>query len=181
MPTTSANAQLVAAASGNPDPATGTGVSLWGPGWYKGKTVANSLDVYGAGPFEAFGCRHELVLGGNVTRRTWNNDSWADPTFNDVVPNYYAWDGVTAAPNWVYDGHDREVTRETGLYATARFNVRDDLKVIAGSRFANYRNEEVKKNGIVIPYLGAVYDLNRQLSAYASHTTIFKPQAAPDG
>ena len=172
------DAQRAAAASGNPDPATGAGVGFWGPGWYKGKTVGDSLDVYATGPFQAFGRRHELVVGGGLSRRTWTNDGWDDPGFASEVPNYYAWDGVTAAPNWVHYGSDREVTRESGLYATGRFNVRDDLKIIAGSRLSNYRNEDTKKNGMVVPYLGAVYDLNRHLSAYASYTTIFKPQSA---
>lgn len=174
------DAQLLAAASGNPDPATGTGVGLWGPGWFKGKTVSNSLDVYGTGPFNLLGRRHELVLGANVTRTKWSNDSWNDPTFASEVPNYYAWDGVTAAPNWAYNQYDSETTRQTGLYATARLNVRDDLKVILGSRLSNYRNEDVRKNGMVVPYLGAVYDVNNWLSAYASYTTIFKPQSARD-
>lgn len=33
------------------------------------------------------------------------------------------------------------------------------------------------KNGIVTPYLGAVYDLNDTYSLYASYTDIFSPQS----
>lgn len=176
------DAPLGAAASGNPDPATGEGVSTW-EGKYVGKTVANAADVYATGPFELLGRKHELVLGGSHSKRRWTNQGyWTNGT---SVSGYYDWNGQLPEPQWgrlpaANKYSDNEVTRESGLYAAARFNLRDDLKLIAGSRVLNYENETTKESGVVVPYLGAVYDLNEQYSVYGSYTTIFQPQSAQD-
>jgi outer membrane receptor for ferric coprogen and ferric-rhodotorulic acid len=176
------NAPLGAAAGGKPFPATGGGVSTW-EGKYVGKTVADAFDVYASGPFELLGRKHELVVGGSASKRTWTNKGyWAG---NTSVSDYYGWSGNIPEPDWDNLPADnkysnREVTRENGLYAAARFNLRDDLKLIAGSRVLNYENETMKKSGIIVPYLGAVYDLNDQYSVYASYTSIYKPQSAQD-
>ena len=176
------DAPLGAAASGNPDPATGEGVSTW-EGKYVGKTVANAADVYATGPFELLGRKHELVLGGSHSKRRWTNQGyWTNGT---QVSGYYDWNGHLPEPQWgrlpaANKFGNNEVTRESGIYAAARFNLRDDLKLIAGSRVLDYENETTKESGVVVPYLGAVYDLNEQYSVYGSYTTIFQPQSAQD-
>lgn len=176
------DATLGAAAAGNPDPATGSGVTTW-EGKYVGKTVADALDVYASGPFELLGRKHELVLGGGLSERTWTNQGyWTNGT---NITDYYGWNGNLPEPDWdnLPDGNkftNREVTRESGLYTTARFNLRDDLKLIAGSRVFNYENETVKESGVIVPYLGAVYDLNDLYSVYGSYTSIYQPQSAQD-
>src|SRR5690606_24932503 len=59
------------------------------------------------------------------------------------------------------------------------------LSVILGVRTSNYsaitrgttgERSSQEENGIVTPYLGAVYDLNDTYSLYASYTDIFTPQ-----
>lgn len=89
-----------------------------------------------------------------------------------------AWQGDIPTPTWNYFYRNDNTTRERGVYVTARWNLRDDLKLITGSRVLNYRDNTTEKSGVVVPYLGAVYDLNSQLSAYASYSTIYKPQSA---
>lgn len=176
------DAPLGAAASGNPNPADGSRVSTW-EGKYVGKTVANAIDVYASGLFEMLGRKHELVVGGSLSKRTWTNRGyWTNGT---SVTDYYGWSGNLAEPDWdnLPAGNkytNREVTRESGLYTTARFNLRDDLKLIAGSRVLNYKNETMEKSGVIVPYLGTVYDLNDQYSLYGSYTSIYKPQSAQD-
>lgn len=176
------DAPLGSAGSGNPDPATGTGVSTW-QGKYVGKTVADALDVYASGPFELLGRKHELVLGGSLSERTWTNQGyWTNGT---NITDYYGWNGNLPEPDWdnLPAGNkftNREVTRESGLYTTARFNLRDDLKLITGSRVFNYENETVKETNVIVPYLGAVYDLNDLYSVYGSYTSIYQPQSAQD-
>ncbi|WAC71028.1 TonB-dependent siderophore receptor [Roseateles sp. SL47] len=176
------DAPLGAAASGYPNPADGSGVSTW-EGKYVGKTVADALDVYASGPFELLGRKHELVLGGSLSERTWTNQGyWTNGT---SVTDYFGWNGNLAEPDWdnlpaSNKYTNREVTRESGLYATARLNLRDDLKLIAGSRVQNYKNETTDKSGVIVPYLGSIYDLNKQYSLYASYTSIYKPQSLQD-
>lgn len=176
------NAPLGAAASGYPNPLDGSGISTW-EGKYVGKTVADAFDIYASGPFELLGRKHELVVGGSVSKRTWTNRGyWTNGT---NIADYYSWNGNISEPDWDNLPADnkfsnREVTRENGLYAAARFNLRDDLKLIAGSRVLNYENPTLKKSGVIVPYLGAVYDLNEQYSVYGSYTSIYMPQNVQD-
>ncbi|MFO6419170.1 TonB-dependent siderophore receptor [Hylemonella sp. W303a] len=174
------DAPLGSAGSGNPDPATGTGVSTW-QGKYVGKTVADAVDLYTSGPFELLGRKHELVLGASHAKRVWTNRGYSDA--GTSVIDYYNWNGNLPQPVWsnaAWKTNDRETTRESGIYAAARFNLRDDLKLITGSRVLNYENETVKESGVVAPYLGAVYDLNKLYSVYGSYTSIYQPQSAQD-
>ncbi|WP_239990026.1 TonB-dependent siderophore receptor [Corticimicrobacter populi] len=173
------DAALGAAAAGNPDPANGSGTSLW-LGRYKGKTTSNAGDFYASGPYELFGREHELVLGGSISRRVWRNTGRGAQTgYNNAVADYYQWNGNVPEPDWsqgsVFTNH--EVTRENGLYASTRLNLHDDFKLILGARLANYKREDIRESDMVVPYLGAVYDLNRNFSVYASYTSIFKPQS----
>ncbi len=172
------DSELAAVAGGNPDPLTGKGTSLWS-GRYVGKTVSNTADFYATGPFELFGREHELVVGGGVSRRRWTNSSYGE-TSNSDVPNYYEWDGRWPRMNWESLGDDREVTRENGVYVSTRLNLRDDLKLLLGTRYANYNKLQMRENGVWVPYFGAVYDLNDNFSVYASYTNIFQPQDLQD-
>lgn len=172
------DSELAAVAAGNPDPLTGKGTSLWS-GRYVGKTVSNTADFYATGPFELFGREHELVVGGGVSRRRWTNASYGENSNTDVA-NYYDWDGRWPRMNWQHLGDDREVTRENGLYVSTRLNLRDDLKLLLGTRYANYNKMDMRETGVWVPYVGAVYDLNDNFSVYASYTNIFQPQDLQD-
>jgi outer membrane receptor for ferric coprogen and ferric-rhodotorulic acid len=91
-------------------------------------------------------------------------------------------------PDWSIPGDTYltdEITRESGFYATARLNLHDKFKVIVGSRLANYERlqdsvVQMKASNVVVPYVGAIYDLTENISAYASYTEIFKPQFNKD-
>lgn len=177
------NANLGAAAGGNPNPVTGGGVKMW-RGQYIGRTTSDAADVYASGPFSLLGREHELVVGGSLAKRRWKNDGYFNDNsgFNGDVDNYYQWNGNVPAPVWnsTPDYTDDETTHESGIYTTARWNLRDDLKLITGGRFSNYKNkvQEQDEKNVFTPYLGAVYDLNENYSVYASYSGIFKPQSA---
>lgn len=176
------DAMLGAAAGGTPNPADGSGTSLW-MGKYVGKTRANAADFYASGPFNLLGRKHELVLGGSFTDRRWTNAGYSASGYNTSVSDYYGWNGNIPYANWGTPGYTNdETTREGGLYGTTRLNLRDDLKLIVGGRVSNYENkkQDMKASGEFVPYVGAVYDLNKTLSAYASYTAIFKPHSEKD-
>lgn len=173
------DAQLGSIGSGSPDPSTGAGTSLW-VGQYIGKTVSNAADLYASGPFQFLGRKHELVLGGSIARRKWTNKGYYPGAYDTTVPHFYTWNGMVAQPDWAnssWQGTNDETTRENGFYATVRLNPRDDLKVLLGSRIASYKSPTIKESGVVVPYVGVVYDLNRHLSLYGSYTSIFQPQS----
>ncbi|NWF33504.1 TonB-dependent siderophore receptor [Stenotrophomonas sp. SAM-B] len=174
------DASLGAAAGGNPDPVTGEGVSMW-LGQYIGKTTSNAADLYVSGKFEWFGRQHELVVGGSVSRKRWVNNGYSpQPGYVSSVADYYAWTGDVPEPDWQWGYGDNQVTRESGAYVVGRFDLADPLKLIVGSRIANYKSPDTDESGVVVPYAGLVYDLNRNFSVFASYSTIFKPQGNQD-
>lgn len=179
------DARLGAAAGGNPNPSNGSGVSMW-LGNYKGETKSDAADLYMSGPFQLFGREHELVVGASLSKSTWKNNGYGAPEdYKNTVDQYYQWNGDVPEPDWQKGSHwsDNETTRQNGFYATSRWNLSDDLKLILGGRYANYKAENYKKSGIFVPYIGTVYDLNDNYSVYASYSTIFKPQSSktPEG
>lgn len=167
---------------GNPNPADGSGAYFW-EGGYVGKTRSTAADIYMSGPFQLLGRRHELVFGANLNKRHWSNtNSWYPPGYTNL-PSYYNWNGDIPELPWTVSGTSDETTRDNGIYTTARWNLRDDLKLITGLRASNYtRNSAasgttMRERGVTTPYLGVVYDINEAVSAYASYTDIFKPQS----
>lgn len=163
--------------AGHPNPVDGSGTSLWQAS-YAGKTTSNAADLYASGPFEWFGREHELVVGGSISRRKWSNEGqWAGAA---TIDSFYEWTGDYPEPSWSRIKSDTQITRENGAYLASRFNLRDDLKLLVGSRLANYKGENSKESGVVVPYMGLVYDLNSILSVYGSYTSIFKPQTNQD-
>ncbi|MFC4622206.1 TonB-dependent siderophore receptor [Comamonas nitrativorans] len=178
------DANLGSAASGHPDPVDGSGVSMWA-GQYVGRTTSKAGDVYLSGPLRLAGREHELVLGASMANRRWKNSSWWDAgSYDKSVADYYRWNGQVPRPNWnpAPDGTNDETTRERGLYVTARWNLRDDWKLITGGRWSSYRNRVAgqDESGVFVPYLGTVVDLNDAYSLYGSYTGIFTPQSLQD-
>jgi outer membrane receptor for ferric coprogen and ferric-rhodotorulic acid len=178
------DANLGAAASGFPNPADGTGVSMW-VGQYIGRTTSDAVDAYASGPFSLGGREHELVVGASASRRVWRNAGWWNlPDYDFDVHGYYQWNGAVPRPQWgaTPDYTNDETTREEGFYAAVRWNLHDTTKLITGGRFSNYRNREqdLDASGEFVPYVGIVQDLGKNYSAYASYTSIFSPQSLQD-
>lgn len=87
-----------------------------------------------------------------------------------------------------YSHFNREQRKEEAVYAAARWHLADPLRLITGLRLTNagyvqdwrgtitsaaYRNE-------LTPYAGIVYDVSRNVAAYASYTDIFQTQTLRD-
>jgi outer membrane receptor for ferric coprogen and ferric-rhodotorulic acid len=128
------DSNLGSAAAGFPNPADGKGASMWA-GKYVGHTTSNAADLYASGPLQLGGREHELVLGASLSNRRWKNKGWWNTGgYDKSIDNYYQWKGNVPMPDWgaVPDFRNDETTRERGLYATARWNLRDDLKLITG-------------------------------------------------
>ena len=148
-------------------------------GKYTGETVSDSADLYVSGPFSLGGREHELVLGGSISASEWKGKGYwnLDPNLVD----FNNWRGHATMPDW---GQAQslidDTVRQTGAYATTRLNLADDLKVLLGARLVNYQvtgyNPSYRESGRVVPYIGAVYDLNDTYALYASYTDIFMPQ-----
>ncbi|WP_280374636.1 TonB-dependent siderophore receptor [Pseudomonas sp. BN515] len=185
---TDAPITLGSAASGNPNPVDGSGMSIW-RGKYRYETSQNAYDLYASGPFQLLGREHELVVG--LSHRDIESKSTNWPFFFDSVSTINGWTGDFPEPAWgnPTSKQDDEL-KESAAYLTGRFKPTEDLSVILGSRVSNWemdstgtnlvtgqsgKLQDLQENGVVVPYAGVVYDLDDTWSVYASYTSIFKP------
>ncbi len=181
------------AASGTVKP-DGSGISTWTGRW-AGEPRQTSFDLSASGPFELLSREHQAYLGASHYRAYYRNDGyplWAIQT----IDNIYTWDGSLAIPDAIHAKSSEDALDETqdGLVASVRWSLADDLSLITGARLIDWKRDETSttlssgatsrtsrsETGVVTPYLGLVYDLNEHWSAYASYTTIFKPQSDKD-
>lgn len=148
-----------------------------------------NIDFHVNGSFGALGRRHDLVVGVDAGRRTgfsgYGDWDFGDRAQTDIFRPFYPPEGSLPLTSWDF-GSDRSDSRN--LYGSLRLRPIDDLAVIVGGRYvlkdasSNYndagtetsRREEGKR---VVPYLGAIYDLNQALSVYASSSEIYQSQA----
>ncbi|MQG94014.1 TonB-dependent siderophore receptor [Pseudomonas sp. MN1F] len=169
-------------------------------------TTQQSAQIDLSGPFQLFGRTHQAMVGYNDSRTVaWSpqytctivgNDRISAPSAgcqfraNNGFPVTDWHDGVDSDYDMIASRtglHTKTTTRLQGMYAATRLSITDPLSVIVGVRTTDYSattnsvagvRSNQQNNGIVTPYLGAVYDLNDTYSLYASYTDIFNPQTA---
>ncbi|MYM22072.1 TonB-dependent siderophore receptor [Duganella sp. FT135W] len=179
------------------DKQTGAGLSLWQTKW-DSKPEQLSIDAFASGPFEAFGRKHELVVGMSASDMKNTGPSypaWILTGYDNNIPNFFTWNGNSPTPNYVgtISGSYTEKEKQLAGYGSMRLRPSDDLSVILGTRVANWKrttdsvtwgasatSDAFEKNGKVTPYAGVVYTVNPQWSAYTSYTAIFSPQTYRD-
>lgn len=172
------------ALAGNPDRNTGAGLGVWSNKW-NATPVQNALDFYASGPFKLFGRQHDLVVGYNVSRTSSKEPGYAGWPTLPTIPDIFNWDGNSPAQPVLADtGLYRKSEVQSGLYSTVRIKPTDALSVILGARKSEWRNDnngyKRQETGVVTPYAGVVYDLDKTWSVYGSYTDIFKPQDKQD-
>ena len=170
---------------GSPDPASGLGMGAF-PRGYDNQRQQNSFGIRLNGRFDLWGREHELVLGGLHTEQDFIYYAY-NPLSVPAVGDFYAWDGSYPQPQW----SDRapfqdETTEQTGWYAASRVSVTDALKVILGARLADWERsgptlaDAYGDDNVVVPYVGALFDIDERHTLYASYTEIFNPQNRRD-
>lgn len=150
----------------------------------------DALEATINGRFSLWGRQHDLIAG--ISRSEIGRDAalnrgrMVTAQLTDGALQY------AGEPDW-YAGNNNpfdQVTKQTGVYLTARLRPVDRLAVILGSRWSQWETRRKTKAGVVTddrresgvftPYAGVVYDLTDNLSTYASYTEIFKPQSNQD-
>lgn len=168
------------------DPIDGSGVDWW---YYQQnrETRETTLDLNSQGSFEAFGHKHDLILGVDYNRNVveaqslWTYVGTGD-IFNPVHPPEPAF-----PPVWTYS--NRQTIERAGLYGSLRVRPVAALSLIGGGRVVlqdrttNFNlltdtlRNQVDQKSVFVPYLGAVLDFARRFSLYASVAEIYQSQA----
>ena len=150
------------------------------------------LDSFVTLPVEAFGRSHELTVGAEYQHLD------KDFTYGggDYFPINVFDPGSIDIPRQDYDmpNGNWSKSNQYGAYTRAKVSATDWLDVIAGGRltwfdsearnanpfFNQFNSSETNINHKFIPYGALVAKLTPELSAYASYTSIFKPQTEVD-
>ncbi|RKP53278.1 TonB-dependent siderophore receptor [Pararobbsia silviterrae] len=156
------------------------------------------VDGFLSGPIELLGRTHILTVGTTYSRETTatriNYCSQASLfcattlSLNDLGPN--------AIPEPDFDGPvlgQRRTTEQYGVYGNARISLLDALTLVVGARGTWWKtnlgyvagenpfdgsSSDGSYDGKVTPYAGLIYDINNNLSAYVSYTSVFQPQTS---
>lgn len=168
------------------DPATGDSWAVAYSYYTHIKTLG--LDSFVTLPVEAFGRSHEFTVGAEYQHLN------KDFTYGggDYFPINVYEPGSIDIPKqeFVMDNGTWSTSRQYGVYGRTKISATDWLDVILGSRvtwfesegknantyFNNFNDTETDINRKFIPYAALVAKLTPELSAYASYTSVFKPQ-----
>ncbi|MRW88657.1 TonB-dependent siderophore receptor [Duganella sp. FT80W] len=158
------------------------------PSQYASKQRQTLADISVDGKFNLGGRQHDLSFGYSWSRSRVSDLSLYGQGIGTEMLGQSAFDGTYPMPTFdaATDGSSYEDYRNT-LFLAARFNLADDWKLLTGlnstrarSSGESYGTTKYKSASKTTPYVGVVYDINRDLSAYASHTEIFNPQSETD-
>ncbi|KYL34440.1 TonB-dependent receptor [Pseudoalteromonas agarivorans] len=175
---------------GTPDSETGLGLTGYASR-YDYEDKHDLFDLYASGKFDLFGQEHDLSFGVSQAKMDYNEQSLFDYTTGNgfpAMPSLNTWDGVAPEATLVdaLSGSDIK-NKQQSAYISTRIKLGEPLSVLAGVRYTDWETsgsaygvEQTRNDSEVIPYVGAVYDFNESLSAYASYTETFVPQKELD-
>lgn len=152
------------------------------------EVAREALDAYVSGPVPLFGQTHHLTFGLSSQLYEWNQAGIPTAQFPNVSifnPN------VIPAPALTYTTGSAGETQQSGAYAQARISIAEPFKLILGGRVSDFENRSrsippgtptdwrttTRETGQFSPYVGAVYYLRPNITAYASYSDIFIPQS----
>ncbi|MDR0701665.1 MAG: TonB-dependent siderophore receptor [Azoarcus sp.] len=160
---------------------------------FKDEYQTDALDASLEGRFTLWGRQHDVAAGVNGSSSILDSPLLINTWAADKVQTL-TWDGHVPEPDWsAYTSSPprKTTTRQHGAFAVLRLRPAEPLSVILGGRLSTWEiraknrstgaiTDDRKETNVFTPYAGIVYDFNQQLSAYASYTSIFKPQNYKD-
>jgi len=158
-------------------------------------TVQNLGELSVGGKFEAFGRRHELVLGGSYSKSDSAGTRYYSLTPGFLVYDPYSFDPVTSYPEPASSlSETQPVSNATqkGAYAKVNLQLTDSLHLLTGLRYLGTETNSVsvftgstptsvsnvKGHHSSVPFAALTYELNKSLTAYVSYAEGYEDQSA---
>lgn len=153
--------------------------------------AANLGDVKLSGHLDAWGRRHQLMLGvsqsGSTADFHYHPVDFSDPAYGALPAFPYA-GNVIPEPAWgdrVDSEHSGQKLRR--VYGAGRLALTDRLNAVVGFNYADYSRQGIV-DGVYFeqgqkhtsPYGGLTFDITPHLMAYGSYSDIFQPQDQKD-
>ena len=148
------------------------------------------------GIYSFFNRQHDLFL--TYTYSQENLHSFWRQFADSTEYNIYTFDGGIPYPDfnvgpYRFREYDDYTLTSHGVALGTQFHILDNLHLLAGTRYTHWNSDynevwygsdgvtpnyspNLKKRSRFIPYLGLTWDIDEHFSAYASWTSIFKPQ-----
>ena len=173
--------------SGIQDRATGLGLTSYTSAYdsiFKQTLADGSVN----GKFDLAGRRHDLSFGAAWSESKVDSRSASGPDTGTSLPGNAAVDGSYPRPAFGAGNTAGGYTdTRKNVFVAARWNLADDWKLLTGANHAkvdtrgsSYGTSSYRSASKTTPYAGLVYDINRNLSAYASYSSIFNAQSEMD-
>ncbi len=166
------------------DRATGLGMYSY-PGKYDTDRQTRIWDTALEGTFDAWGQRHELIVGLSMARTDARTLDFAALEGFVAMPAFPGWQGdEVSRPAWdVPIEAARDDMRLNRMYAAARLALSDGLHLLLGVNLVDYENKGVSwgvstdssEDGSS-PYVGITWSVTDELNLYASYSDIYQPQ-----
>ncbi|NVJ54549.1 MAG: TonB-dependent siderophore receptor [Campylobacteraceae bacterium] len=145
----------------------------------------HNLDINVNVPFEVANLPQEIIFGTsyNLDKTTRYEGRYPNGYYT-ALPNFFDYNLSLPAPAATDTPYSvaPEETQQKAIYLAGNFSLSEDLKLITGARVSTWEYksdassiEEREFKNEVTPYIGLVYDINKNHSVYASYTSIFKP------
>jgi len=179
-------------AFGPVDPATNLGPSLSA---FRQHLVGDqkAADLTLEGGFNAFGRRHDLLLGANWMQRDFDNTSQLyavdNPVINPTTFNPHDYAVLPTRPGRA-GAHTLTALEQSGVYGSLRLSLTDTVKLIAGGRVSDWKSSvrnlvtdawntrPYKQSGEFTPYGALQWDVAPDWTTYLSYAEIFRSQAS---
>jgi iron complex outermembrane receptor protein/outer membrane receptor for ferric coprogen and ferric-rhodotorulic acid len=152
------------------------------------KNTDRTADVYYSKPFQAWGLKHNLLVGADY-RESYADGRWSNAIAAPGTGNLYYW-SMDAIPkpnfNMNAGGPTDSEIRSWGVYSQLRVKPAQDWTLIGGGRYGAWKSTGISfgsevnydAENKVVPYAAAIYDVTSSISLYSSYTQIYKPQNA---
>ncbi|WP_165797494.1 TonB-dependent siderophore receptor [Solimonas fluminis] len=144
-----------------------------------------SADAYASLPFEAWGLKHNLVVG--LDWRKQEETAKSTAFANTATMNVFNPDHAVVQPDWVFNSLSGTETRQYGAYTQLRIKPVAWATVVGGGRLSWWESQSYNRltgaktadydeKSEFTPYAALIFDLSREISLYASWAEIFQPQ-----
>lgn len=164
-------------------------------GRYFVENVKEDINLQVNGELKLLGRTHQLVFGYDHSEERFDADGAPGSVSQVNTPSVFDFDPAVPEPTFISppNNYKDHVITQNALYAAGRFSIAEPVSLIAGTRWIRYEVEDklsptgtfgdansFKPKDRFLPYAALVISPLKNLSFYASYTTIFQPQSYRD-
>jgi outer membrane receptor for ferric coprogen and ferric-rhodotorulic acid len=185
------NHDISGSAFGTVNPTTNVGPSLSS---FRARLLGqqDAVDATLEGAFDAFGRRHDVIVGANWQQRDYDyrNQLYAvaNPVINPYTFNPLDYATLPSTPARAAT-NTLESVEQSGIYGSLRLALSESTKLVVGGRVSQWRGSTrnlvtgafatapYKQAGEFTPYAALSVDVARDWTGYISYAEIFRSQA----